>query len=269
MKIAVLMKQVPDMQLVKFDIEKKTIDRSSAGTEVNPYDLNALEMGLQIVEKVGGETVVISMGPDSGKEVILDGIARGADSGILLSDRKFGGADTIATAATLKAAIEKIGDVDIIICGEKTVDGDTGQVGAEVAEYLDIPHISYAEKLCDVSDKCITVRVNTMEALYEVRAEYPVLITVTKDINVPRLPSVKGKIKSKKQEVPKWSFVDIEEYIHEEDIGANGSPTRVRSIEITPPLKRECTLAKNEEEIDKLINIVSSKVKSLVEVKQV
>lgn len=253
MKIAVFMKQVPDMQTVKFDTVNRKIDRSSAAAEVNPYDLNALEAALEISEKTGAEVIAVTMGPGSGKEVLIDAIARGAGSGVLLSDRGFGGADTNATAMTLKAAVEKIGGCDLLICGEKTVDGDTGQVGAELAEFLGLPHISYVEKIKEVSDAQITVETNILDALYEVKASYPVLLTVTKDVNIPRLPSIKGKMKAKKAEIPIWTLEELSRYIAEEEVGVKGSPTRVHKIEVTPHIYRQSKIVSRKEEIGSFV----------------
>lgn len=254
MKIIVFMKQVPDMNAVKFDPVNKKIDRSSAGTEINPYDMNALEAALEISEKTDAEVIAVSMGPKSGKDVIIDAIARGADRGILLSDRVFGGADTKATALTLKAACEKIDGAYIILCGEKTVDGDTGQVGAELAQFLDIPHISYVEKISDVSTDCIVVQNNILDSLYEITSPYPVLLTVTKDVNTPRLPSIKGKMRAKKTDIPIWSFDDLSAHITESEVGSKGSPTKVYKIEITPPMQRKARIANQNEDMETFID---------------
>ena len=143
------------MERVKLDTEKGVVDRKSAGTEVNPFDLNALEAAVQVKEKNGGKIYALSMGPDSAAEALKEAIARGADEGILLSDRKFGGADVKATAATLAAGIKKIGDFDLIFAGMQTVDGDTGQVGPWVAQNLHIPHISFSNNIVDVTEEYI------------------------------------------------------------------------------------------------------------------
>ncbi|MFA9424128.1 MAG: electron transfer flavoprotein, beta subunit, partial [Sedimentibacter sp.] len=197
MTIIVLIKQVPDMEKVKFDSEKGRIDRTSAGTEINPFDLNALEVALKIGEQTNSKVIALSMGPPQAEESLREAIARGADEGILLSDVKFGGSDVKATSTILSAAIRKIGDYDLVIAGIQSVDGDTGQVGPEVAGVLRIPHISNVESIKDFTENHIDVVSNVWEGLYLKRGKYPLLITVTKDVNVPRLPSFKNKMKAR------------------------------------------------------------------------
>lgn len=245
MKILVLIKQVPDMEKVRFDREKGRIDRSSAGTEINPFDLNALEAALQISENIGAKVTAITMGPPQAEEALREAIARGADDGILLTDMKFGGSDVKATSSILSAAIKKIGEYDLIIAGIQTVDGDTGQVGPEVAGYLGIPHISNVEAIKEYSKDSIEVLCSVWESQYLKKAKYPLLITVTKDVNVPRLPSFKNKMKARKFELTKWSCEDLKEIIHESKVGIKGSPTKVKKIEVPSQAKREGKLYKD------------------------
>jgi len=239
MTIVVLIKQVPDMEKVKFDREKGRIDRTSAGTEINPFDLNALETALQISEQTNAKVVALSMGPPQAEESLREAIARGADEGILLSDMKFGGSDVKATSNILSAAIKKIGDYDLVIAGIQTVDGDTGQVGPEVAGYLGIPHISNVENIKDFTENSIDVVCNVWEGSYLKRGKYPLLITVTKDVNVPRLPSFKNKMKARKAEITKWTYEDLKEIIDESKLGIKGSATKVKKIEVPSQSKRE------------------------------
>jgi len=245
MKIVVLIKQVPDMEKVKFDREKGRIDRSSAGTEINPFDLNALETALQISERTEVKVVALSMGPPQAEESLREAIARGADEGILLSDMKFGGSDVKATSNILAAAIKKIGNYDLVIAGIQTVDGDTGQVGPEVAGYLGIPHISNVENIKDYTENSIDVVSNVWEGSYLKRGKYPLLITVTKDVNVPRLPSFKNKMKARKAEIIKWSYEDLKEIIDESKVGIKGSATKVKKIEVPLQTKREGKVIKD------------------------
>jgi len=245
MKIVVLIKQVPDMEKVKFDREKGRIDRSSAGTEINPFDLNALETALQISEQTNAKVVALSMGPPQAEESLRESIARGADEGILLSDVKFGGSDVKATSNILAAAIKKIGNYDLVIAGIQTVDGDTGQVGPEVAGYLGIPHISNVENIKDYTENSIDVVCNVWEGLYIKRGKYPLLITVTKDVNVPRLPSFKNKMKARKTEITKWSYDDLKEILDESKVGIKGSATKVKKIEVPLQTKREGKVIKD------------------------
>ncbi|AOY75776.1 electron transfer flavoprotein subunit beta/FixA family protein [Clostridium formicaceticum] len=239
MNIVVLIKQVPDMDKVKFDSEKGTIDRKSAGTEINPFDLNALETAIQIKEKTDGKVTVLSMGPPSAEDALREAIARGADEGFLISDKYFGGADTKATSHTLAAGIKKIGDFHLIIAGEKTVDGDTGQVGAETAGYLNIPHVSYVSRIEEVGLENLQVVSEISSGSYLKEMRLPGLITVTKNINTPRLPAFKRKMMARKAEIKKLTLEDLQEFLSVEEVGLKGSPTWVNKIEIPSVSTRE------------------------------
>lgn len=239
MKIVVLVKQVPDMDTVKFDREKGVIDRASAGVEVNPFDLNALEAGIQLKDKLGAEVYVLSMGPPRAEETLKDAISRGADAGYLLTDRLFGGADCKATSKTLVAGIKKIGNVDLVIAGLQTVDGDTGQVGGEIAQYLGVPGICSVSEIKDATEEKITVVTDLWDGLYVKEVQYPCLLSVTKDVNIPRLPSFKDKIRARKAEITSWTYEDISEFVTSEEIGIKGSPTIVKKIEVPHLHKRE------------------------------
>jgi len=198
MDAIVLVKIVPDIERVRFDIEKGTVDRSSAENEINPFDLNALEAALQMKERLGGSITTLSMGPQNAEGIYKDVFARGAQRAILLSDRRFAGADTLATSYTLSSAIRRLEHFDLILCGEKTTDGDTGQVGNEVAEFLDIPSLYYVSKL-EVKDGRIfaTSELEDERSVYEIKS--PALLSVTKDINVPRLPTLREKLDARKR----------------------------------------------------------------------
>lgn len=230
----VLVKQVPEMGKVKFDTEKGKIDRSSARGEINPFDLNALEVAVQMKEKLGGTITVISMGPPQAESSLKEALARGLDRAILLTDKKFAGADTLATSFTLASAIRKIGNFDFIICGEKTVDGDTGQVGPEVAEHLGIPHVAYVSEIKDYGKEKLTVVSEIGENNYLMEIKSPGLITVTKDVNEPRYLSFGKKLKARKLKIETWDFNDLADVSDEEKFGVKGSPTMVYGITIPP-----------------------------------
>jgi len=247
LRIIVLIKQVPEMDRVKFDSEKGVIDRKSAGVEINPFDLNALETAVQIKEQVGGEIIALSMGPPRAEKTLREAVARGADRGILLSDGKFAGADTRATSFTLARAIEKAAPFDLVIAGEMTVDGDTAQVGPQTAEYLDIPHVAYVTDLEEASDSSLTVTCNIWEGSYRKRMHLPGLITVTKDINFPRLPELKNKMKSREVEICRWDFSTFSDNLSPEQTGLKGSPTQVKKITIPPPIERKGQVFSPEE----------------------
>jgi electron transfer flavoprotein beta subunit len=227
--IVVPIKQVPDMERVKFNTETGTVDRTSAAGEINPFDLNALEAAVQIKEKLGGTVTTISMGPPQAESSVRDTLSRGADRGILLVDRAFAGADTLATSYTLASAIRKLGEFDLIVCGEKTVDGDTGQVGPEIAEWLDIPHVAYVSEIKEMGEKLLVVC--DMEGdRYSIESRLPLLITVTKDINVPRLPAFADKLKARKAEIEKWTAEDLSSVADPSRFGLKGSPTRLNKV---------------------------------------
>lgn len=251
MNIVVCIKQVPDSAEVRINPETGTLIRDGVPSIINPYDLHAIEAGLQLKEKLGGKVIVLTMGPPQAEEALRDAIAMGADEAVLLTDRAFAGADTWATAYTLAKAIEKIG-ADIIICGKQAIDGDTAQVGPELAEFLDIPHVAYVRKISSVNGNSIIVE-RLMEEGYDiVESSIPVLITVVKELNEPRLPSLRGKMAAKKAEIRKLGLNDIE--ADEAFVGLKGSPTQVKRI-FAPELKKERKLLEGtpEEQVQKLI----------------
>jgi electron transfer flavoprotein beta subunit len=243
--VIVLIKQVPDIEHVKFDTEEGRIDRSSAEAEINPFDLNALEAAVQIKEKLGGKVTAISMGPLQAESALRDALARGADRAILLVDKKFAGADTRATSFTLASAIKRSGEFDLIVCGEKTIDGDTGQVGPEVAGMLEIPHIAYASNIKKISDEGLEVRSELWDAYYLKRMKLPGLITLTKDVNNPRLASLRGKMNARKAKVEKWGREEFKD-IPLEEFGLKGSHTQVKRIELPKAEERGGEIIRGE-----------------------
>jgi electron transfer flavoprotein beta subunit len=238
--IVVLIKQVPDMDQVKFDYEQGRIIRGSVPSEANPFDLNALETALTYKENVGGEVIALSMGPPQTESTLRDTLARGADRAILLSDRGFAGADTLATSIALGEAVRKIREFDLIICGEKTIDGDTGQVGPEVAEFLDLPHVSYVSAIRESSEKELVVETEAWGRPFLKRMRLPGLITVTKDINEPRLASFKDKMRARKADVEIWGIEDIS--VDPNTVGIKGSPTSLKKMWVPPPQKRDAVI---------------------------
>lgn len=251
-QIIVLIKQVPEIDKVKFDIEKGRIDRSSAKGVINPFDLNAIEAAVQIKEKIGGIITAISMGPPQAISTLRDAISRGVDKGILLTDNRFAGADTLATSYTLACAIRKIKKFDLIICGEKTVDGDTGQVGAEVAEHLNIPHASYVSKIIEYNKENIIVLSEMGFYHYIIKLKFPCLITVTKDINTPRLPSFKDLMKARRAEIEIWDSNSLSDIADIKKFGIEGSPTRVIKIDIPKEEIGKCKILKGG--IDEIVS---------------
>ena len=229
MEIVVCIKQVPGTSKVEVDEKTGVLKRDGVESKMNPFDLYALETALRIKEKKGGRVSVISMGPPQAIAVIKEAYAMGADFGVLLSDRRFAGADVLATSYTLSQGIKKMGHFDIIICGKQTTDGDTAQVGPEIAEFLKIPHISYVKKIIDIYDDFITVEMDMSETMETAEISFPCLITVDKDIFQPRLPSYRKKLATSNKEIKVYSLDDFEDK-YEKRYGLSGSPTQVERI---------------------------------------
>ncbi|MCX7916579.1 MAG: electron transfer flavoprotein subunit beta/FixA family protein [bacterium] len=228
MKIIVCIKQVPEGVDVKVDPITKRIIREGVKSIINPYDLYAIEEGIRLKERFGGQTWVISMGPLQAESAIREAIGMGIDNGILLSDKKFAGSDTLATSYTLSLGIKKIGDFDIIICGRETLDGSTGQVGPGIAEHLGVPYITYVSKIVDIRENEIEC-IRLMEDHYEIiKTKLPVLMTVIKEINEPRIPSLKNMLRAKKIEIPIWNAEQLEG--NDQFFGQDGSPTKVIDV---------------------------------------
>ncbi len=251
MNIIVCLKQVPDTAEIRINPETNTLMREGVPSIINPFDLHALEAGIQIREQLGGRVTVLSMGPPQAESALREAVAIGADEAVLLSDRAFAGSDTWATSYTLARAIDKLG-ADIIFCGKQAIDGDTAQVGPETAEFLDIPHIAYVRKIEQVTNDSIRVQRLMDEGYDVVESSLPVLLTVVKELNQPRMPSLKGKITAKKAVVKKMGMSDIE--ADESSLGLKGSPTQVRNI-FAPEARTERRMIEGEpeEQVDNLI----------------
>ena len=233
MKIIVLIKQVPETTDVRIDPETNTLIREGVASVVNPFDMYAIEEALRLKERIeGAKVVVVSMGPPQAVDVLKEALSMGCDEAVLLSDRKFAGSDTWATSYTLSKAIKKIGDYSIIFCGKQASDGDTAQVGPGVSTHLDIPQVTYVKKIEEIDENKAKVERMTEEGYDIIETPLPVVLTVVKEINEPRLPSLKGKMRAKKAEIPVWGAEDIG--CDEDKIGLDGSPTRVLKI-FTPP----------------------------------
>jgi len=232
MNILVCIKQVPGTSEVEVDEETGVLKREGIDSKMNPYDLYALETAIRIKESVKAEVSVLTMGPPQAKEIIKEAYMMGADSGAIVSDIKFAGADVLATSYTLSQGIKKNNIPDLIICGKQTTDGDTAQVGPEVAEFLNIPHVAYVIEIIEVKDNSIIVEMEMEHTIETVEIEYPCLITVNQEIATPRLPSFRLKLATKNRNIPVYSLNDFSDS-DEKKYGLNGSPTQV--IKIFPP----------------------------------
>ncbi len=255
MNIVVCIKQVPGTTDVKISEKTNTLIREGVESIINPFDMYAIEEAIRIKEKMNGKVTILSMGPPQAKEAIKEALAMGADDGILLSDRAFAGSDTWATGYTLSMGIRKIGAYDLIICGKQAIDGDTAQVGPGVAEALGLPFVAYVRKIEEIREGYIRCE-RMMEEGYEViEMPLPALITVVKEINEPRLPSLKGMMRAKKAEITSWTAKDLS--AEPANIGLTGSPTQVMKI-FSPPQRPggEMILGEVEEQAEKLVNRV-------------
>lgn len=253
MKIIVPIKQVPETSSVKMDPETGTMIRDGVEAIINPLDLYGIELAIELREQFGGEITTISMGPPKAEKALREAIAMGVDGGVLLSARAFAGADTWATAYTLARGIEKLGEFDLIICGERATDGDTGQVGPAIASFLDLPVVSYVSKFDEARDGAIRVH-RMVEDGYEVfDVALPAVLTVVKEVAEPRLPTLRGKQKARKADVPVWTEETIG--ADPESIGLGGSPTRVVKIH-RPKVARQCVkvVAGDDESIGKAVD---------------
>jgi electron transfer flavoprotein beta subunit len=229
-KIAVCIKQVPDTTDVKIDPKTNTLVREGVASITNPFDEYAVEEALLIKEKHGGEVHVISMGPPQAIEVLKNALAVGADKVYLVSDRAFAGADTLATAYALSKTLKTISDVDLVICGKQAIDGDTAQVGPGIATRLGMPQLTYVSKIREIKleKKRIIVERLLEHGREVVESSLPALLTVVKDINEPRLPSLLGIKKAARAQIPTLTAKDIG--ADENKIGLKGSPTWVMKV---------------------------------------
>ncbi len=225
MNIIVCVKQVPATNEVKMNKETNTIIREGIEAIINPFDTYAVEEGVRIKEKTEGKATVLSMGIPSVAELLKETIAVGIDDAVLLSDRAFAGADSLATSYALSMGIKHIGEYDLIICGKQAIDGDTAQVGPGLAEKLGIPHTTYVRKIEELRDGYIRCQRMTEDGYEVIEMPLPAVITVVKEINEPRLPSLKGKMRAKKTEVKVWTSDDIG--ADKAFCGLKGSPTQV------------------------------------------
>ncbi len=257
-KIAVCIKQVPGTTEIKINPETNTLIREGVENIINPFDSYAIEEAVRLKERFNDENIevtALSMGPPQSIEILKEAISVGADSAVLLSDRAFAGADTWATASTLAKGIRKIGDCRLIILGKQTLDGDTGQVGPELAQKMKIPFLGYVSCITELDKNKMRVK-RLMEDRYETfEINLPIAISVVKDINVPRVPSLRGKMKAKNAVIPVWGAKEIE--ADEKEVGLSGSYTKVVKI-FAPQIKHETKIIEGaiEEKVEELHKIL-------------
>ena len=256
MKIIVLVKQVPDSTEIRVDKVTGTLIRAGVPSIINPDDLAGVEEALKIKEATGAHVTVISMGPPQASGMLKELYGRGVDECILITDRAFAGADTCATSSTLAAAIEKVG-YDLIIGGRQAIDGDTAQVGPEMAEHLGIPQVTGALKVALGADGRLLVERENESSCQTLAVTLPAVVTVTKSEKEPRFASIKGKMKARKAEIPVMGAAELE--IDPKVIGLSGSPTKVLKI-FTPSVPQIESEIINEEDTDKAVDMLIEKL---------
>ncbi|MBN1405758.1 MAG: electron transfer flavoprotein subunit beta/FixA family protein [Candidatus Omnitrophica bacterium] len=260
MNIVVCIKQVPDTTNVRIDPNTNTLIREGVESVINPFDMYAIEEAVRTKEKTGGKVIVISMGPPQVETALREALSLGCDEAILLSDRAFAGSDTWATSYTLAMAIKKIKDFNVIFCGKQASDGDTAQVGPGISAHLDIPQVTYVKKIEKIDEKSAIVYRMTEEGYDVIETPLPVVLTVVKEINTPRIPSLKGKMTAKKAQILAWKAQDLN--VNDKFIGLNGSPTQV--VKIFTPSPRsggEIFQGETDEVVVKLIDRIKDELK--------
>ncbi|WP_176011634.1 electron transfer flavoprotein subunit beta/FixA family protein [Victivallis sp. Marseille-Q1083] len=239
MRIIVPIKQVPETKAVKLDETTGTVIRQGVETIVNPLDLYAVEAALTLKSRCGGSITAVTMGPPQAAKALKEVLSMGVDDAVLISDRAFAGSDTWATGTILARAIRTLGHFDLILCGERATDGDTGQVGPELAAALGLPAATYVSAIGRLADNQAVVTRLLERGREELLLDLPALLTVVKEIGEPRLPTLNGKLRAKAAAIPVLNQQQLQ--LPEEYIGLKGSPTRVVKI-FRPPLTRRCTL---------------------------
>jgi electron transfer flavoprotein beta subunit len=260
MNIIVCIKQVPDTANVKINPETNTLIREGVESIVNPFDMYAIEEAVRVKEKLQGKVTAITMGPPQAEAALREAISMGVDEGVLVSDRAFAGSDTWATSYTLAAAIKKLGEFSIIFCGKQAADGDTAQVGPGISVHLGIPQVTYVKKIEQIEQQKARVERMTEEGFEVIETPLPALFTVVKEINEPRIPSLKGKMKAKSAAIQGLTAKDMQ--VEEKYLGLNGSPTQVIKIFTPPPREGGQMLTGSAQEIvDKLFDVLKEECK--------
>jgi electron transfer flavoprotein beta subunit len=259
MNIIVCIKQVPETTEVRINPQTNTLVREGVKSIINPFDMYAIEEGVRLKEKFGGEVTVITMGPPQAESALREAISMGADEAILVCDRAFAGSDTWATSYTLSESIKKISAFDLIICGKQASDGDTAQVGPGISAHLDIPQVTYVKKIEEVKEKMMRVERMMEEGFEIIETPLPCLLTVVKEINEPRLPSLKGLLRAKSAKITLWSQKELN--LDPKKIGLCGSPTQVVKI-FTPQPRVGGQILRGEtsEVVNQLVELIKDEL---------
>jgi len=228
MNIVVCIKQVPETTEVRINPETNTLMREGVKSIINPFDMYAIEEAIRLKERFGGKIMILTMGPPQADSALREAISMGADEGYLVCDRAFAGSDTWATSYTLAGAIKKLGQFDLIICGKQASDGDTAQVGPGISTHLNIPQVTYVKKVEEATDKLMRVERMLEEGFEIIETPLPALLTVVKEINEPRIPSLKGLMRAKSAKITMLTQKELD--LDPQQIGLCGSPTQVVKI---------------------------------------
>ncbi len=259
MRYVVCIKQVPETTDVKINPATNTLMRDGVVSIINPFDMYAIEEALRMKARLGGTVTVLTMGPPQAETALREAISMGADEAILVSDRAFAGSDTWATSYTLAMAIRKIADYSLIVCGKQASDGDTAQVGPGIAAHLDLPQITYVRKIEHQDAEKIVAERLMENGVETVESPLPCVLTVVKELNEPRLPSLKGKMNAKKAVITSWKAADL--LAEAKCLGLDGSPTKVVKI-FTPPPRQGGEMLKGEPE--EMVSQLVAKLKDAV-----
>ena len=259
MNIIVCIKQVPETTEVRINTETNTLIREGVKSIINPFDMYAIEEAVRLKEKFGGKVTAISMGPPQAEAALREAISLGIDEGVLICDRAFAGSDTWATSYTLSSAIKKIGEFDLILCGKQASDGDTAQVGPGISSHLDIPQVTYVKKIEEAKERSMRVERMMEEGFEIIETPMPCLLTVVKEINEPRLPSLRGLMRAKSAKITVWSQKELN--LDPQSIGLCGSPTQVVKIFTPPPrIGGQVLTGETEEVVNKLVELLKGEV---------
>ena len=259
MNIIVCIKQVPETTDVRINPETNTLIREGVKSIINPFDMYAIEESIRLKEKFGGKVTALTMGPPQADAALKEAISLGVDEGVLVCDRAFAGSDTWATSYTLAGAIKKLGPFDLILCGKQASDGDTAQVGPGISTHLDIPQVTYVKKIEEVKGNLMRVE-RMMEEGYEIiETPLPALLTVVKEINEPRLPSLRGMMRAKQAKITVLTQKELN--LDSQSIGLCGSPTQVVKI-FTPPQRTGGQILTGEtaEIASKLVELIKDEI---------
>ena len=252
MNVIVCIKQVPEIEQVRVDEACGKVVHPPGAEMVNPFDMYAIEEGLRLKEKTGGKVTAISVGPKENEVSLREALSLGVDEAVLLNDRSFLTEDPIATARVLAAGIKKLGEFDLILCGKQAVDDDSAQVAPAVAEFLLLPQVLFVRKIRELKEGRLTAERTTEEGYDVVESTLPAVLSVVKEINEPRLPSLKGKMRAKKAPITEWSQAELSELIAE----LPGGEPNLKSLKVSPPPPRpkgEILTGTPEEVSEKLV----------------